>query len=903
MSNPTEKKSSKRGFQKFSDLRIRTKLLAIMALIIIVYLAIVVTVSISFQRIEKVLDGVISHDMNNVITNALTEQELSTIVADLNLVLNTFFEQEPYLEYEGQRLLEASRALASHVPLNELKTPLGNFISEMESLLTQCQTVNTAIGLLHDAENHLVSTFDHLDETIADKLIDATFIGDDVSILQQLSVLAVGYRQSLLEIGKLHAEHWPEDYYSPFHSETNPLLSAIAELDFRLRTLMASDSEIAGQGKNIASLLQTYKNRIQALNHNMVELKKTRLAVEDKKLQISKILQKFDSNIVQAIQTAKTKTLDTFRVAEITMIIISLALIVVLVVLTSLFFKNIIKKPMDNIRSGLEAFRHHNLDARIDLKRNDEWLLIEESLNTMAAELSSSYEDLKKAQSFVSNIINSMPSVLVGVDSEGRVTQWNLRAEQVTGTSAKKARFQPLNEVLPSLGHEMDRIKNAIRDRQVVKESKVLRSVHDERSYEDVTIYPLITNGVTGAVIRVDDVTELVEREEQDKLMQKHLEQTQRLESLGVLAGGIAHDFNNLLMAILGHADIALLKLPQLSSAQENLENIKTTSLRAADLCKQILAYSGQGKVIEEELSINYLVHEMIQMIQTSVSKKCHLNLKLAEQLPMIVGDYSQMQQILMNFVINASDAFDGNSGNITISTTCVHYSQNDFSDDFVIKPHSPGNFVILEVSDNGPGMDQATLERIFEPFFTTKFTGRGLGLSAVLGIVKSHNGGLSVHSTPDQGTTFTVYFPASMINRTEDPAQIEKIDATNLQLTNKVLLVDDEEMVLDVCKNLLEVIGAEVLTARDGIEAVEVYKEKQNEIDLVILDLTMPNMDGKEAFRILRQLNPEAKIVLASGYAEEALANQLGGEEPSGILSKPYSIANLTKLLADVLI
>ncbi len=902
MSNSADIKSCKPRFRKFSDLRIRTKLLAIMMLIITVYLAIVVTVSISFRRIEKVLDGVISHDVNNVITNALTEQELSAIVADLSLVLNTFFEQEPYLEYEGHRLLEASRLLAANVQDHELRPPLENFIVEMESLLTQCQTVNTAIALLHEAENHIVLAFDHLDETIADKLIEATFIGDDVSILQQLSVLAASYRQSFLEIGKLHAERWPGDYYTPLDSETNLLLGAITELDFRLRTLMASDEEITGQGKNIVSLLHTYKNRILALNHSMVELKKSKLAIEDKKLQISKVLQKFDSNMVQAIKTARIKTVDTFRMAEITLIIVSLALIVALVLLTSLFFRNIIKKPMDNICSGLDAFRHNNLDARIDLKRNDEWLLIEDALNTMASELSSSYTDLQKAQSFVSNIINSMPSILVGVDSEGRVTQWNLRAEQITGTPAQKARFQPLNEVLPSLGHEMDRIKTAIKNRQVVKESKVLRADRAERSYEDVTIYPLITNGVSGAVIRVDDVTELVEREEQDKLMQKHLEQTQRLESLGVLAGGIAHDFNNLLMAILGHADIALLKLPQLSSARENLENIKTTSLRAADLCKQILAYSGQGKVVEEELSINYLVHEMIQMIQTSISKNCHLDLKLDEQLPMMVGDYSQMQQILMNFVINASDAFDGSTGNITIATTSMQFSYNDFSDDFVIKPPSPGNFVILEVSDNGPGMDKETLDRIFEPFFTTKFTGRGLGLSAVLGIVKSHNGGLRVNSTPDQGTTFTVFFPASTTNRTEDPAQMEKVETMNVQLASKVLLVDDEEMVLDVCKNLLEIVGAEVLTARDGIEAIEVYKENQNDIDLVILDLTMPKMDGKEAFRILRQLNPEAKIVLASGYAEETLVTQLGGEEPSGVLSKPYSIDNLTKMLSEML-
>ncbi|WP_051309444.1 PAS domain-containing hybrid sensor histidine kinase/response regulator [Desulfogranum japonicum] len=404
------------------------------------------------------------------------------------------------------------------------------------------------------------------------------------------------------------------------------------------------------------------------------------------------------------------------------------------------------------------------------------------------------------------------------------------------------------------------------------------------------------------AVLASHDITEEVEREKQDKLMQERMAQTQRLESLGVLAGGIAHDFNNLLMGILGHADLALLKLSQPSSVAINLENIKTATLQAADLCTQLLAYSGQGKIEEKEFSMSKLISEMTQMLKTSISKNCLLNLNLEEQLPLTVGDPSQMRQIVMNFVINASESIGDREGTINISTGSMYCSQEYFSDNFLIKPLNAGPYVMLTVSDNGPGMDRETLGRIFDPFFTTKFTGRGLGLSAVLGIIQSHDGGLGVYSEPNVGTTFKVFLPAVHSTSTESPARVEGIGANKEHLAGKVLLVDDEELVLEVCTEQLELLGLEALTARNGQEGVEVYREKQDEIDLVILDLTMPKMGGEETFRILRQLNPEIKVVLASGYAEEEMTKRFAEEKPSGYLRKPYTFKELSSVLFGLL-
>ncbi|WP_321491352.1 PAS domain S-box protein [uncultured Desulfobacter sp.] len=523
MSNPTIEKSGKHLLFKFSNTRIRTKLLAMIAMIVTVFLMIVLTVVASFHRIETVLGDVISHDMNNVMTNALTERELSSIVADLNLLLNTFFESD------GDRLLASTRVLTRGVKGSELERPLGLFVRQVEFLLEQCREVNTALRRVSDADVQILSDLDRLDEIIADNMINATLIGDDVSILQQLSVLIVGYRQSLLEIGKLHAQRWPKTYYAPFDMEGDPMIGAIDELDFRLRTLIAGDSHISDFGRAVIRELQAYKDRLLALNTVMVELKRRMLDVEATKHQATEILKKLDRDVVHAVKTANAKVMRTFRITEIFLIVVCLVLIAALTMLTSVFFRRMIKKPMYDICDGISALRRGNLEARIDLGRRDEWYLIQDALNSMAAALSSSYADLKEAQSFVSNIIDSMPSVLVGVDENGAVTQWNLRAEQMTGISSEKARFQYLGTVFPDLADEMDRIKSSIREQRILKNANVLRKDRKAACYEDVTIYPLVADGVTGAVIRIDDVTErmlaqakLTQSEKQYRLLIEH---------------------------------------------------------------------------------------------------------------------------------------------------------------------------------------------------------------------------------------------------------------------------------------------------------------------------------------------------------------------------------------------
>ncbi|RUQ31308.1 MAG: response regulator [Candidatus Competibacteraceae bacterium] len=403
-------------------------------------------------------------------------------------------------------------------------------------------------------------------------------------------------------------------------------------------------------------------------------------------------------------------------------------------------------------------------------------------------------------------------------------------------------------------------------------------------------------------LLSVTDITERKWAEEKRLQMERQMQQTQKLESLGVLAGGIAHDFNNLLTIILGNASLALDEMPSLSPARDSLKAIEATSLRAAELCRQMLAYSGKGRFVIENIRMNDLIGEMISLLKASISKKAILNLNLKEPLPPLRGDPSQIRQVLMNLVFNASEAIGEHGGVITISTGMMECSNEDISEIYLDDNLTEGLYVWLEVSDTGCGMDHETQRRIFEPFFTTKFTGRGLGLSAVLGIVRGHKGALKVYSEPGRGTTFKVLFPAAESDRPLVPQSSSNTQHSDWKGAGTVLLVDDEESVRNLGNRMLERLGFKVLIAVDGQQALETFRELHNEIVLVILDLTMPYMDGEETFRELRRIDQKVRVIMSSGYTESEITPRFAGKRLSGFLQKPYTLDTLTQRLRDVL-
>jgi len=395
-------------------------------------------------------------------------------------------------------------------------------------------------------------------------------------------------------------------------------------------------------------------------------------------------------------------------------------------------------------------------------------------------------------------------------------------------------------------------------------------------------------------LVAARDISERKRAEDERFALEKQLLHAQKLESLGVLAGGIAHDFNNILTSIIGNANMAVMRLNPESPALDNLHRIEKAADRAADLAQQMLAYSGKGIFVVNNLDLGRMLEEMLHMLEVSISKKAVLRLNLVPNLPLVEADATQMRQVIMNLIINASEAIGDKSGVIAITTGCMDCDHGYLKNVWLADNIREGLYVYLEVADTGCGMDVETQAKIFDPFFTTKFAGRGLGMAAVLGIVKSHKGAIKVYSEPGIGTTFKLLFPAS-----GKPAEIfngQTVD-DNWAGFGKVLLVDDEETVRGIGKEMLTELGFETITSNDGREAVEIFKQ-QPDIAFVILDLTMPHMDGVECFRELRKIKPDVKVIVSSGFSEHEVSQMFIGKGLAGFIQKPYKFSVLKEAI-----
>ncbi len=392
--------------------------------------------------------------------------------------------------------------------------------------------------------------------------------------------------------------------------------------------------------------------------------------------------------------------------------------------------------------------------------------------------------------------------------------------------------------------------------------------------------------------------------------LEERMQQTQKLESLGVMASGIAHDFNNILHAILGNADIALMDMAPEAVGRENLEEIQAAARRASGLTDQMLAYSGRGALAIEKMDLSGMVQEMAHILGVSDTGKAAVEYHTEENLPAIEGDASQLRQVVINLITNASEAAGDEvsaadkprgGGLIAVTTAVTEATQEYLAATHAHDELPAGRYVYLEVKDTGCGMDEETRRRIFEPFFTTKFAGRGLGMAAVLGIVRAHKGAIDIQSEVDQGTTVKVLFPVL-----EEPAKPPVEEAPREEEWTShgtILVVDDEPQIRRLTRKMLQRKGFTVLTAEDGCQATEVFREHRDDIVCVLLDLTMPNMGGQEAFVELRKIRADVPVVLVSGYSEEILRDRVDGLGFAGFLKKPVRSRALLDKVRSVLV
>ncbi len=379
---------------------------------------------------------------------------------------------------------------------------------------------------------------------------------------------------------------------------------------------------------------------------------------------------------------------------------------------------------------------------------------------------------------------------------------------------------------------------------------------------------------------------------------------TQKLESLGVLAGGIAHDFNNLLAAIMGNVELAIFGNRDAAEGRKYLEKAILASKRAADLCSQLLAYSGKGIVEFKKVDINAMINEMVSILRVSISKKTDFGITLSDKLPVIEADPSQIRQVIMNLVINASEALNGEEGRVRLSTGCGFFVREDLVTRWVSEVVSEGDYVWIKVSDTGCGMDSETLAHLFDPFFTTKFTGRGLGLSAVLGIVRGHEGVIKVSSRPGEGSEFTVLLPVK--GKNGELFQQEEAAPAELNSGGIVMVVDDEKEVRDVASGMLELCGFRTVKSHDGADALEklihIRDDGGESPVFILLDLTMQHMDGPETFKKIRDIFPETRIILMSGYSEYDISRRFAEDGIAGFLQKPFGLEELRRKISEIM-
>ena len=412
----------------------------------------------------------------------------------------------------------------------------------------------------------------------------------------------------------------------------------------------------------------------------------------------------------------------------------------------------------------------------------------------------------------------------------------------------------------------------------------------------EVTERPYFRGGSVAGIVGIAlDVTE-------KRRLESRVQHIQKLESLGVLAGGIAHDFNNLLTVVLGNAGLALDETPPSSPIREPLQEIARTARRAADLCQQMLAYSGKGTLRLTPVDLSGLVSEMGQMLEVSISKKVRLVYELGKDLPPALGDPTQLRQVVLNLVTNASEAIGDRPGEIRLRTGAGEFTRAELKAGLSGPDPAPGTYVWLEVEDTGPGMDEATLGRIFDPFFTTKFTGRGLGLSTLLGIMRGHDGAIRIWSEPGRGTRFRVLFPAAATGTAAGTAREPRAEPRAARGGGLALLVDDEPAVRKVGRRMLEKLGYEVLAAADGRSGLELFRERRAEIRFCLLDMAMPDMNGDEVFGAMRALEPDVRVILTSGYDKSEATKRLGRGVRYAFLQKPFEQAGLAEAIDGLL-
>lgn len=505
---------------------------------------------------------------------------------------------------------------------------------------------------------------------------------------------------------------------------------------------------------------------------------------------------------------------------------------------------------------------------------------------------------LKLSEERFKGLVHGMTNIgVLAFDENGVVTFWNDTCELLYGIDSNAACGKKLCDLIVP-DHLTGWFNSFIIENGTgCGEYEVnLRAADGSMKY--VLVSPVSLSRHETFVIQVD-ITSQRKAENEKILIEAQMARTQNLEALGTMAGGIAHDFNNLLQGILGNAALLCQELEPGTSEAGKAEMILAAAEQSADLCTQMMDFAGIKPVSHEPIDINQVIRDLVVLLQTHFAKDVKLQMGLSSGIPVVLGDKSQIRQVIMNLVLNGAESIDG-SGEVRISTEQVNCQRSDFSENLLEENPGDGYYLLIRVEDTGSGMDSHTVSRIFDPFFSTRKTGRGLGLAAVLGIIRAHSGVITVDSAPGKGTVFRVYLQIAADET--PPAVFSSISRERgSSFCRKILVVDDEEVVRETIVNILEAAGHETLSVSGGAEALAELEKGDRSHDLMILDLTMPGLSGIDVFRRLRANGAELPVLIVSGYSQDKLSSLFIGHGPEGFLQKPFSPEDLVKKMDEI--
>lgn len=770
--------------------RLRTsmnmKLLFLNLTVFIVFGIISGVVVYAFHNIEALTAEMIDRDVRGIVHNTRVGRELFDVVDRSNLLLSSFYKNEKKLETEGNFLKDKAARLSDRTDDKCLKKCLREFQEKLVLLLEQCAVINAVFREIEAVEAEIGDCFTKLEIKLAEPVILPAVNREDVSVFEQFRGLIPAYREIFLH-ANLHFVS-----LEPFRSETGDAESVILildELSRKLLVLLLSDPEIAVFGEKLFDGISEYKEAVVNFNDARNEFRKRFSELNGAKERAVAAKSRIDEGIMSEFERMQEKASEKIKTSIRTVYILSGGAVAMFTVFSYLFFLMNIRRPIESICDVLDAIGDGDMDVRIRLSRTDEWLMIETGLNRMVSEVWNSYaelyrkneelqqiyQELRMTQGYIKNIIDSMPSVVIGVDPSGRITHWNMAAEKLAGIrSGEDIRGRLLTDVYPELSAYIEHIRKSLKDREPVKTEKQPKHRSDEIHYEDIMIYPLVANGVEGAVIRIDDVTSRVRIEEM-------MIQTEKMMSVGGLAAGMAHEINNPLGVILQGVQNAIRRIsPELEANHEvaqacgtNLESvrqymekrgivrylngIKDAGSRAADIVSNMLNFSRRSESSMVLTDINKLLDNTVQLAASDYDLKKKYDFRHIE----IIRDYesepvqvpcidTEIEQVILNLLKNSAQAM-------------AEVKEKTERPCIILRTKKEPEHLRIEVQDNGPGIDEKIRTRIFEPFYTTKTVGigTGLGLSVSFFIIaNNHKGRIFVESELGKGAKFVIQLP-----------------------------------------------------------------------------------------------------------------------------------------------